>query len=298
VLGVLNRGPAFPIGKGEAHVKALLVGTDRRYRDRSRVNFFIVGSSSLAWVQVLEDRGGYLEAVVEDTPLLSKDIRQLVTSATPSSTISQALDLEPRGPWDGCMFAHAPSPKDIALAGTLLKRWQPAIAILSLGASMARSEALCCLPSDLPAFYHKRMMTYHHTAIGGVTTTVRHFVHYTRWNCVQSCPSLMTSDVLPRMFQTALADTYGPSGGGSFKAREGMTLTESIGVLANSSGTTSVPVFSDDKLGPDLALLPFENIRFLVLAHSVFSKQLVLHQAWILEVMAVWDSKGKLEAQG
>ena len=96
MLGVLNRGPAFPIGKGEAHIKVSLVGTDRRSRSRVRVR--IVGSSSLAWVQVLEDWGAYLKAVVEDTPLLSMDIRQLVTSATPSITISQALDLEPRGP--------------------------------------------------------------------------------------------------------------------------------------------------------------------------------------------------------
>ena len=145
MLGVLNRGPAFPIGKGEAHVKVLLVGTDRRSRSRVRVR--IVRSSSLAWVQVLEDWGAYLKVVLEDIPVLSTDIRQLVTSATPSITVSQALDVEPQGPWDGCMFTHAPSPKDFVLVGTLLKRWQPAIAILSLGAYMTRSEALHCLSS-------------------------------------------------------------------------------------------------------------------------------------------------------
>ena len=95
-VGGIEQGSCFSHWQGEAHVKASLVGTDRR--SWSRVRVCIVGSSSLAWVQVLEDWGAYLKAVVEDTPLLSKDIRQLVTSATPSITISQALDLEPRGP--------------------------------------------------------------------------------------------------------------------------------------------------------------------------------------------------------
>jgi hypothetical protein len=109
---------------------------------------------------------------------------------------------------------------------------------------MTRSEALRCLPSNLPTFYQKRMMTYQHTAVGGVTTTKRHFVHYTRWNYVQSCPSLMTSDVLHRTLQTALADTYGPLGGGSFKAREGMTPTKSAGVLAKQHPYPSFLVIS------------------------------------------------------
>ncbi len=236
--------------------------------------------------------------MVEDIPLLSKDIRRLVTSATPSITVSQALDLEPQGPWDGCMFAHALPPKDFVLVGTLLKRWQPAIAILSLGASMTRSEALRCLPSDLAAFYYKRMMTCHHTAVGGVTTTVCRFVHYRRWNHVQSCPLLMASDLLPRTLQTTLLDTYGPLGGGSFEAHKGMIPTESVGVFVNPLGTTSVPVFSGDMLGPDLALLPFENICFWVLAHSVFSKQLCygklgFRKSWQFGIMEEsWKRRG------
>jgi hypothetical protein len=71
---------------------------------------------------------------------------------------------------------------------------------------------------------------------------------------------------------------------------------EAVGVCSNSTGTTSVPVFLADKLGPDLALLPFENIHFWVLAHSVYSKQPVLRRARISELMVVWDYKGKLEA--
>ena len=179
MFGELNRDPAFPIGKGKSHVKASLVGTDRR--SWSRVKVRIVGSASLAWVQVLEEWGAHVEAVVEDIPQSLKDFRRLVTSTAPPITTSQALVLEPRGPWDGCMFAHVQFPKDTFLVATLFKRWRPAIVIISLRASMTRLEALSCLPLDLPACYHKKMITCHHTAVGGVTTAVRRFVHYTRW---------------------------------------------------------------------------------------------------------------------
>ena len=93
MFGELNRDPAFPIGKGKSHVKASLVGTDRR--SRSRVRVWIVGSASLAWVQVLEEWGAYVEAVVEDIPQSPKNFRRLVTSTAPPITTSQALVLEP-----------------------------------------------------------------------------------------------------------------------------------------------------------------------------------------------------------
>ena len=163
---------------------------------------------------------------------------------------------------------------------------------------MTRSEALSCLPSDLPACYHKKMITCHHTAVGGVTTAICRFVHYTRWQQVLSCPSLITSDLLPRTLQTALSDTVGPSAGGDFEAREGMSPPEAVGVRTNASGMTSVPVFSGDKLGPDLALLPFNDVRFWVLSHSVYSRALVLRQVRISKLMAIWDYEGKLEAWG
>ena len=45
-------------------------------------------------------------------------------------------------------------------------------------------------------------------------------------------------------------------------------------------------------------MLPFDHRRFWVLAHSVYSKTLVLRQARISELMAIWDYEGKLEARG
>jgi hypothetical protein len=108
----------------------------------------------------------------------------------------------------------------------------------------------------------------------------------------------MTSEVIPRHLQTALSDTYGASQGASFEPRESDTPSEAVGVLLGTSGPTSTPVFSGDKLGPDLAQLPFGEVYFWVLAHSVYSKQMVLHQARSSELMSVWDYEGKLEAHG
>lgn len=108
----------------------------------------------------------------------------------------------------------------------------------------------------------------------------------------------MTSNILPRTVQTALSDTYSPSAGGYFEAREGMLPPEAVELRMDNSGTTPVPVFSGDKLGPDLGMLPFDHRRFWVLAHSVYSKTLVLRQARISELMAIWDYEGKLEARG
>ena len=77
-----------------------------------------------------------------------------------------------------------------------------------------------------------------------------------------------------------------------------MLPPEDVGVWMDNSGTTPVPVFSGDKLGPDLGLLPFDHRCFWILAHSVYSNALVLCQARISKLMAIWDYEGKLEARG
>ncbi len=129
--------------------------------------------------------------------------------------------------------------------------------------AMTRTQALSYLPLDVPPFYHKKMMTCHHTGVGGVTTAVCRFVHYTRWQGLISYPLLMMSIVLPQKLQTALSDMHGALLGGSFESQEGMNPTEAIGVVSVSSGKTFRPVFSGDILGPDLALLPFGKYAFL-----------------------------------
>jgi hypothetical protein len=77
-----------------------------------------------------------------------------------------------------------------------------------------------------------------------------------------------------------------------------MDPKEAIGVLSCSTGGKALPVFSGDKQGPNLAILPFGEVKFFVLAHTVFSKQMVLRQVRTSEVMSVWDYEGKLESRG
>jgi hypothetical protein len=108
----------------------------------------------------------------------------------------------------------------------------------------------------------------------------------------------MTRNVLPQTLQTALSDMHRALSEGSFESQEGMNLTEAIGVVSISLGKTFRPVFSGDKLGLDLALLPFSKVRFWVMAHSMYAKDMVLHQVRTSEVMAVWDYEGKLESHG
>jgi hypothetical protein len=55
--------------------------------------------------------GASVEAVVEDIPDQSKDIRQLVTSM-PTITVLKALALELHEPWDGLFICtHSESPR-------------------------------------------------------------------------------------------------------------------------------------------------------------------------------------------
>ncbi len=69
-------------------------------------------------------------------------------------------------------------------------------------------------------------------------------------------------------------------------------------MVSISLGKTFRPIFSGDKLGLDLALLPFDKVHFWVMAHFMYAKDMVLHQVRMFEVMAVWDYEGKLESHG
>jgi hypothetical protein len=115
-------------------------------------------------------------------------------------------------------------------------------------------------------FYHKRIITCHHTAVGGVTSVSPHFFHYTQWHNVISYPLLMTRESLPRILQTALSDTHGTSQGASFEPQLGMNPPEAICVLSSSSRKMPLLVFPCDALGPDLSFLPFQDVHIWVQA--------------------------------
>ena len=184
------------------------------------------------------------------------------------------------------------------MVATLFKRWRPAIVILSIHGALSRNHTLALLPSGLPPFYQKKMITLRHANVGGVTSATWRFVHYTRWIGSISYPSIMTSISMARSLQTALSDTNGAARGANFETRLGMDPPEAIGVLtSNVQGDKEVPVFSGDGIAPDLSRIPFKDVHIWVWAHSVFSKVPILRQARTSELLAVWDYEGKLESR-
>ena len=188
----------------------------------------------MGWVEAFEAWGVALEAVVVNIPDELKDIRPLLTTV-PITTLRDAHTLLPLGPWEGCMLANLASSQDSDLVSSLFKRWRPAIAILSIHGSVSRLDTISMLPSALPAFYQKKMITICHQDIGGVTSARWRFIHYTRWQGVQSCPSLMTRDhTLHRTLQTALSDTIGAMRGRTFEQQTGLDPPKAIGVISSS----------------------------------------------------------------
>jgi hypothetical protein len=139
-------------------------------RSRSKVRARVVGESSLGWVEALEAMGVWVEVAVVDSPDSSKDIRSLVTSTT-TTTSHDAYLLQPIEPWDGCMFANLTTTQDSEMVANLFKQWRPAIVVLLVHASLSRNHTLAMLPSVVPGFYQKKMITVHHTHIGGVTSS-------------------------------------------------------------------------------------------------------------------------------
>ncbi len=259
--------------KGKSHVKTSEVVNNARSRSRFRVR--IVGSFLIAWVRVLEDCGVSIEGVVEDILDPIMDIRHLMTK-WPTITPREALLLDPLGPWDGCLFANIHNPRDSKLFAMVFARWCPAIAVILMDYSLLRADIISLLPIKPLPNYKKRMITLAHTAVGGVLSASCHFVHYTRWPDAIFYTSLMTSNVLPWMLQTALSDTYGASPGTIFEPQGGMTLPKAVSVLSSSSENHPSPVYSGDWLAPDLAAIPFTDVQIWVQAHSIYSKDVVL----------------------
>jgi hypothetical protein len=260
--------PNFPILKGELQAITSQMGVGRRSRSKVRVR--VVGLTSLGWVEALEAWGAAVEAVVVHSTDEFKDIRRLLT-LMPATTPQDAHQLLPLGPWDGCMLANLATPKDSELVASLFKQWCPAIAILWVHLLISRSDTIAMLPSALPLFYHKKMITVHHNTIGGVTTASWRFIHYTRWPDTISYPSLMTGDNLPWTLQTALSDTFGVPRGATFESQMGLDPSMGIGFLSSSSKGRRIPVFLGEAVGTDLSIIPYREQHIWVRAHSVFS---------------------------
>jgi hypothetical protein len=121
--------------------------------------------------------GAAIETMVVNSFDHYKDIRQLVLTI-PTTAPHLGYDLAPRGPWEGCLAANLLTPEDAALTATLLKQWRPAIVILSIPATISRADTFKLLPVGLPVFYKKKMLSFHHPAVGGVTLATWQFIYY------------------------------------------------------------------------------------------------------------------------
>jgi hypothetical protein len=216
----------------------------------------------MGWVKAVKAWGAEVEAVVVHLPDNFKDFRQRI-SITPTTTPQGTSSFAP-GPWDVCMLANIATPQDSLLVSSLFKRWHPAIAILSTHSSLSRIDTIAMLPLGLPTFYHKNMITLRHVTIGGVSSGLWRFTHYMRWVGIVSYPSLMTSDNLPCILQTALSDTNGGARGVSFEPRLGLDVPSlAIGVLSSSLSDRPTLVYSGDAVGPDLSCLSYRGQHFL-----------------------------------
>jgi hypothetical protein len=109
--------------------------------------------------------------------------------------------------------------------------------------------------------------------------------------------SIMTGQGLRRTLHTALSDVVGASGECSFEYGEGVQTPEAIGMIPSSGSWDSSPLFSGVALGPNLHVLPFEEVHFWVRAVCVYLKTPVVRRVKTAELFAIWDYEGKLESQ-
>ncbi len=139
-----------------------------------------------------------------DIPDECEDIRCLL-SIMPTITPQATHALFPLGPWDGCMLANIVSDQDSELVASLFKQWHLAIAILSIHSSVSRADTIAMLPSALLLFYHKKMFTICHEAIGGSRQ------HHGDSPII--CGGKMLYPINCYTLQTALSDTIGAARG-------------------------------------------------------------------------------------
>jgi hypothetical protein len=208
---------------------------------------------------------------------------------TPTNAPHLAYDLPPCGPWDGCLAANLLTSEDAALTSTLFKQWHPAIVILSIPGTILRADTLKLLPVGLSGFYQKKMLTFHHPAMGGVTLATWQFIHYSQWIDVMPSPVLMTGHALPWTLQTALSDVVGASKGCNFEQCQGVQHPKAIRIVTSLRTGHSSPLFCGDALGPSLHMHPFKEDHFWVREECVYSKTPIIRRAKTAELFAIWD---------
>ena len=255
----------------------------------------VVGGSSLAWVEVAEDWGCAIEAVVVSSSRKISEVIPLVSKAIPT-TVATALSLPPVSNWSGLLLSTVCSTADADLVFRMFENWLPWIAIIAFPPHFSRKQVVDLIPVT-DSKYTKKTYKCRHVQVGGVTVSAWHILHWSRMTTQACRPSLMTMNVYPRTLQTALDDTKGgrlPKQIKSFETRADMG--ESIvGTLQEGGATERVPVYSAAKVGPDISEMKMSNRFFWVEAATVMSKTPMVRQVTIEELHAIWDYEGKLE---
>jgi hypothetical protein len=122
-------------------------------------------------------------------------------------------------PWNGILLATLHGIEDAQDVRALLEAWQPLIAIIALPSTSSRSDRNQWLKTVFPFEvhpglnqqpYHRKDVTCRHTELGGVTTSLWHFVHISRLGQVPpNKQAIMMAPEFSRALQTALQDTLG-----------------------------------------------------------------------------------------
>ena len=267
-------------------------------RGRSGVRVRVVGSDSLAWLEIAESWGCLVEAVVTSSPRELNEVIHLVSN-TRTTTVASAFSMPPMTHWEGLLVSTICSDVDAKLVVRLFDRWAPWIAIFAFPSHFNRRKVAKSLPAP-QSRYEKKTFFCHHDQLGGVTTSSWHFVHLSRLIAQPSQPTLMTMVTYPRHLQTALDDVA--RGLSNVKMVSFDTCLDDlggsiVGGLADKASGCIEPVFSASSTGPDITGLKFANRFFWVQAASVWSAEPVIRRVKAEELHAIWDYEGKLESR-
>jgi len=291
-----GEGPSKRLGLAPGEAVAARTVTALGRGGRSEVRVRVVGYHSLGWLEVTEDWGARVEAVVggrRSNPEIDRrynHLNRLVVAA--------AHNLAPEAPWDGICLATVRDESDAEELNSLLARWRPLVCVVAYPGTLSRKQLRPLLPpvAEWRAKYSTKMLKPRHQDLGGVTRAVRHVWHATRdqelGNSRQA--ALMTPPTYQRTLQTVLDDTA-PCG--QVEAFEMQSPDENSVIGRVWEGETSYPVYDAGGLAPDVDGRPLHERLLWVRAQTVWRKDAVVRRMLPYELLAMWDYEGKLESK-
>ena len=196
------------------------------------------------------------------------------------------------------------TPRDSEEICRLLERWQPLIAIVAFSPALTRPQRDKLLRAQtLPAKrgYYRLRLRLKHTEVGGVSTAVRNFVHFSRLGGPFTKEAAMMVPQYSHTLQTALDDTIGwPAKQVVFEDPvPGQPLpANAVGFAIEGRRGPRHPVFDGKGRAPDIGALP-ENARHIwVRCFSARGRgKPVVRPASYDELLSIWDYEGKMESK-